>query len=552
MTATPAPASAPPDPADPPLDDARRFIWLQHFATALLLAVIWLAFLELAVHDRERALQATAERGNNLALAIEQYAVRVLRNAEAVTQLVAAEYERGARGPQLQRILRERAENNDALAEVLVVQPDGRLLLSHRADSALVIQAPLPPGAPAYRIFIGQPLPGTGLVPLARPILAQGVLEGWAVVLVPRAGFLGLLAEHRIEEDTLVELARRDGTSIADWRNRPPDAAASTELRRVTSQRDFREYPLRASVATSEQDALAELSRRSRLYLAVSLAVSAMVIALNVDVARAARRRAALARGLRDAKERLAALNSDLEQQIARRTAQLQRANEALESFSYSVAHDLRAPLATIEGFSGMLVPAIEATQDEKLVRYLRRVRECAVQMEEITTGLLELARLGRQPLVRQQVDLAAKAHAVADALREREPQRRVEVIVQPDLRAEGDPALLRQVLENLVGNAWKFLRDTPAARIEVGSVRGADGTQEFFVRDNGPGFDPERAAALFKPFQRLHGREFAGTGIGLTTVRRIVELHGGRVWAAAQPGAGATFFFTLPGSADS
>jgi PAS domain S-box-containing protein len=219
----------------------------------------------------------------------------------------------------------------------------------------------------------------------------------------------------------------------------------------------------------------------------------------------------------------------------------IEAANKELEAFSYSVAHDLRAPLRAIDGFSQALIEDYADKLDADGRRYLDRVRSGAQKMAELIDDLLLLSRITRAELVRRHVDISASARQIAGEL-ERESHR--EIAIADNLTADADPKLIAIVLQNLLGNAWKFTAKQPDARIEVG--RDAEG---FFVRDNGAGFDMQYVDKLFGVFQRLHAdSDFQGTGIGLATVRRIVERHGGRVWARGAVGQGATFWFTLEG----
>jgi light-regulated signal transduction histidine kinase (bacteriophytochrome) len=246
---------------------------------------------------------------------------------------------------------------------------------------------------------------------------------------------------------------------------------------------------------------------------------------------------AAEARAARELAETRAVLLEDVE-----------RKNRELEAFSYSVSHDLRAPLRTIDGFSRLLLDDYGATLDPKAQSHLRRVHAAARRMGELIDDLLQLSRVSRAEIRRERVDLSAVASIVAAELRKAEPDRVVRFTVEPGLVAEGDAGLLRVVLENLLGNAWKFTGRCSAPSIELGVER-RDGQVIYFVRDNGAGFDMTYASKLFGPFQRLHSdAEFPGTGIGLATVQRIVERHGGRIWAEGVVDRGATVFFTLGG----
>jgi PAS domain S-box-containing protein len=246
------------------------------------------------------------------------------------------------------------------------------------------------------------------------------------------------------------------------------------------------------------------------------------------------------------AQEGIRRLNRELEARVARRTQQLQAANRELEAFTYSVSHDLRAPVAVVRSFAEVLEES-GAVQGDKNRHFLRRIRAAGQRMNELIDGLLALANISRSQLDWEVVDLSELAREIAQDLAEAAPAGRVQVEVQPGLQALGDARLLRVVLHNLIGNAVKFSSRDPAPRVEVGVTTGAAGEPVFHVRDNGEGFDPTQAHRLFVAFQRLHTTaEFPGLGIGLATVQRIVQRHGGRIWAEAQPGRGATFRFVL------
>jgi light-regulated signal transduction histidine kinase (bacteriophytochrome) len=239
-----------------------------------------------------------------------------------------------------------------------------------------------------------------------------------------------------------------------------------------------------------------------------------------------------------------------LERRVAERTAQLEKANKELESFSYSVSHDLRAPLRSIDGFSQSLLEDCAGKLDPRSTDYLHRVRASAQRMGELIDDLLQLSRVGRAELRREPVDISELARTVVGELLQREPDRQVEVEIEEALVAEVDSRLMRVVLDNLLGNAWKFTAKAARPRVQVSSDRAADGPV-YFVRDNGAGFDMAYADKLFLPFQRLHREcEFPGTGIGLATIHRIIDRHGGRVWAEGAVGRGATIYFTVPRSA--
>lgn len=238
---------------------------------------------------------------------------------------------------------------------------------------------------------------------------------------------------------------------------------------------------------------------------------------------------------------------AQLEQQVAARTAQLEAANKELEAFSYSASHDLRAPLQTIDGFSRALLEDYGDKLGAEAKDYLQRLRAAAQHMAGLIDDLLKLSRLTRADMALEPVDLGELACAVADELRAQEPAREVAFEIAADAIVQGDKRLLAILIQNLLGNAWKFTSKHPRARIEFG-VAERDGERVYYVRDDGAGFDMTRVDKLFIPFQRLHTTsDFPGQGIGLATVRRIVARHGGRIWAEAMPEQGATFYFTLP-----
>ena len=249
----------------------------------------------------------------------------------------------------------------------------------------------------------------------------------------------------------------------------------------------------------------------------------------------------------RAAQEEILRLNAELEQRVNQRTSQLEMANQELQAFSYSVAHDLRAPLAAIAGFGHALDQEVGPHAGERVRHYLDRMRDGAVRMSEMIDALLSLAQLSRAELRWDAVDLSAMAELSVRGCRDEAPSREAEIAVQPGMTAHGDPRLLQLVLDNLIGNAWKFTGRVPRAKIEVRADADQEGQMVYSVRDNGVGFEAAYAHNLFGAFQRLHPRsEFPGTGIGLANVRRIISRHSGRVWAHAHPGEGAAFYFTL------
>lgn len=235
----------------------------------------------------------------------------------------------------------------------------------------------------------------------------------------------------------------------------------------------------------------------------------------------------------------------ELNRRLLQDNTELEALNRELEAFSYSVSHDLRAPLRSIDGFSRALLEDAGDKLDNSSRSHLDRVRSAVQRMEVLITDLLKLASVSRLDLNKDVVDLSALAGEIARDLAVSDPGRNAEIDIAPGLRASADPRLLRIALENLLGNAWKFTAKSPAATISVGQVATGAGPA-FFIRDNGVGFDMAQSTRLFRPFQRLHDSQFPGTGIGLATAQRVIRRHGGEIWATSQSGDGAVFFFTL------
>jgi signal transduction histidine kinase len=252
---------------------------------------------------------------------------------------------------------------------------------------------------------------------------------------------------------------------------------------------------------------------------------------------------------LQEANQNLIDRTDELERrrsELARSNAELVAANKELEAFSYSVSHDLRAPLRSIDGFSLALLEDYEEKLDEEGKDNLHRVRAATQRMGALIDDLLNLSRVSRAEMKLQKVDLSALGRSIEAELEESEPGRGIEFHIQEGLQAHADSHLMQIVLENLLGNAWKFTSKRESARIDFGQTQN-NGGGVYFVRDDGAGFDSAKAARLFGAFQRFHDRnDFPGTGVGLATVQRIIQRHGGRIWAESAVGKGATFYFTL------
>jgi len=331
-----------------------------------------------------------------------------------------------------------------------------------------------------------------------------------------------------------------------------PGLSGQETCRRIKCSAAWRDIPLIMHTALEEQNAMIEgINAGADDYIAKSSDLEVLRARVRAQL-----RRKQFEDENRNIREQLlqkelevVAANSarGLAEARAAFVEELERKNAELEAFSYSVSHDLRAPLRSIDGFSQLLLEDYRGKLDGKGEDYLHRVSESAQRMGELIDDLLLLSRVARAEMKRNPSDLSSIARAVFEELRSNDPDRRVDLRVAEDLVAEADNGLMRVALDNLLGNAWKFTAKVREARIEIGTEE-RQGGAVFFVRDNGAGFDMSYAENLFRPFQRLHTEsDFPGTGIGLATVHRIIDRHGGRIWAEGAVGQGATFFFTIP-----
>jgi PAS domain S-box-containing protein len=338
---------------------------------------------------------------------------------------------------------------------------------------------------------------------------------------------------------------RFPGIRIADWIGRSIEAFLRTAIGLAPEALDQRMVPFRRAAATgqvvryrSSIESPSGLQQRDALLVPITDGEGRVthLFYRGADITELAQKEQELVR-----------LNAELERKVTARTAELSTANRELEAFAYSVSHDLRAPLRGIDGFSNLLLENSGDRLGADGMANVQRIRKGILRMGALIDDLLQLSRVTRGKFTRERVDLSALAREVAADLQRQAIARRVDWRLAGDVTAVADPGLMRVVLENLLGNAWKYTRDSAAPVIEFAAERKADGV-EFCVRDNGAGFDMAYAGKLFKAFQRLHGqKEFEGTGIGLATVGRIAERHGGRVRAYGEPGKGAVIHVFLP-----
>jgi len=379
--------------------------------------------------------------------------------------------------------------------------------------------------------------------PPAQAVLAQIAESSERTPLDPKV--IASLLVH-VEGVSAVTL---DGQQIAGERTSAVDSQICTTVRTTTG-------PATLCADTQRQHAsLRPIATIAIAAIAASL-LGAIIATLLVRRSIHGIARAIDARSPSNARGSLGALSASVnrlldqvnenEVTLRRRTLELESANKELEAFTSSASHDLRAPLASIDGFTQVLIEECGSQLSDMAHDCIHWIRDACSQMQELVDGLLEMSRFQRADLDREEVDLSQLARTVAEGLRQREPDRNVDVRIQEGVVVNGDPRLLRAVIENLMSNSWKFTRKHPRATIEFG-VADQNGRRAIYVRDDGAGFDPGYADKMFRAFQRLHTRqEFEGTGIGLATVERILHRHGGRIWAEGEVEKGATFYFTL------
>lgn len=555
---------------------------------------VWLSFVLLAAlnigaavslirYDRESALQRTESELQSLARVLEEHVARSFGETEnavaEIATLLAAQNGTEALGErELRALLSQRADRLPEVEYLFVEREDGSLAARsgdpQPPDEAQSISAARPtlPQHLKEDFEIGSPtrssVSGQWIIPITRQVFdASGKYLGTVGAAISHAYFDGvyrdlqlaasdtILILHAAHAITLIHHPPVDGQigrSVGD----SPAISATSESHskvvvgtlngeapeRIVAYRRLTDRPLIVGTSRSVEDALADFHEH-RLRIAGGAAVTLTLLgALALLLHRDARRR-------NEERQALAELNATLEERVQSRTAELEQSNRELLSFSYSVSHDLRAPLRAINGFAHALDEDYGERLDDTGRNYLARMQKASLRMGDLIDELLKLASVSHHPLRIEQTDVSAIAREILDELASHSHDRIVHSHVDSGLYADADATLIRKALENLIGNAWKFTRDSHPGLIQVGGRAHGD-ENLFYVTDNGVGFDMEHAARLFQPFQQLHKREgFEGSGIGLASVRRIVERHGGSVWAESAPGAGTTMFFTLPRS---
>ena len=391
---------------------------------------------------------------------------------------------------------------------------DGKLFASYvRAGEAQTVEAALPevsPQQPDSHRF------EAGYLDLSRPIIFKNERVGIVAIRADLAAMRDRRIRYILIAGSVLLISTLGAIGVSLWFQRRISRPILELAATAESVSETKDFSLRAEAHSRDE-------------------IGVLVETFNEMLGR-----------IQEQNDELQQARDQLELRVVERTTQLEVANKELESFSYSVSHDLRAPLRSIDGFSQALLEDHGNTLDERGQSDLQRVRAATQRMAQLIDDMLNLSRVSRGEMHRETVDLTSLVRSIAAELKAGEPDRKVELDVAEGVRTEGDARLLRVLLENLLRNAWKFTGKRSTAKIEFGTSHN-NGTPVYYVRDDGAGFDMAYAGKLFGAFQRLHAMtEFQGTGIGLATVQRIVHRHGGRVWAEGKVDQGATFYFTL------
>jgi signal transduction histidine kinase len=554
-----------------------RVALLTFYALLVILACATFAYRNAG--DRMEVRSQAEASAETLTRALEQHAARIFEAAEQAA-LDAREFveERGGahgidvrgvrllsalqakRSPEIRNIwvLDSRGQRRITAAHEPPIDLSGRPAFAmHRADPRREAHVALPVRSPAD---------GRWIIPVSARIDApDGTFDGMVVVAIEVEKVVDFYRSLDLDGSAAIMVVGIDLTpyiaypytdrmigqraNLPELEARLKQAPAGlVEFRspvlhsdRIAAYRKIAGRPFYVAISLDRDQVFAAWWEMLRFKVAMLALVIAALTFFTVMLLHQLRRE-------REATERLHELNAHLEARVSERTAQLQAANEQLESFSYSVSHDLRTPLWHLSSLAEMLKEDYGHELGPEPRRLLERLAERSDYMRKLIDSLLALSGLGRVPLRPASLDLSAMSNELLAELRRAEPDRVVEARVQEGLNAKGDAVLVRTMLQNLIGNAWKYSSRTPGAVIEVGAEPG-EGETVYYVRDNGVGFDGAQAQRLFRAFQRLHSEtDFPGMGIGLAGARRIVQRHGGRIWTEAAPGRGATFRFTLPG----
>ncbi len=556
----------------------RTGIWLGFTLLATLIVVVAVSLIRF---DHRTALQHTESELQSLTRVFEEHVARSFGEAEsAVTEIAGIVATRSGADSfaerELQHLLHERAARLPEVENLFVEREDGSVAAQsqdERTTREIAVSETERRNLPQHideGITIGNPTrsasSGRWITPVTRQVFnTSGKYVGTVGAAISHAYFEGIYRDirfakgdtililHAIRAITLIRHPQVDalvGRSVADSPAVGPEPESRSMVvtgplqseaeERITAYRRLADRPLVVGTSRPIAEALAEFHEHRRRIIAAAGLMLTLLGALALLLHRDTRRRD-------DEGRALAELNATLEDRVRLRTEELEQTNRELLNFSYSISHDLRAPLRAINGFAHALEEDHRDRLDDAGRNYVSRLRNASLRMGDLIDELLKLASVSNRPLHIESTDISAISREILDDLAEHDPSRLVHIHVDAGLAADADAILIRKALENLLGNAWKFSRDSHPTIIQVGGrLHGEE--HLFYVTDNGVGFEMEHATHLFQPFQQLHrNKGFEGSGIGLASVRRIVERHGGQIWAESAPGTGTTMFFTLP-----
>lgn len=551
-------------------------IYLTAGVGIFLSALVWVFFFAQIRHERDEALQAETRDNANLVTIFAEQAITTVEDVNGQLLDMRRAYERKGNALRLEEVptpssLAKSIVYRGVLDEFGMVvvgppQPEPASLSEReyfkaqknsRTDTLVVGNAVIgwTSGQPTVHISrrINKPDGGFGGVVVVGldPTLFTALYQKVEMGTSGHVTFVGFDGQTR---------ARRLGSVVSFG----DDSSRSANLQKILAEREqkprgsvvvesgvdgvervfsFMMLPTLSMVVivgTSADEALAATAERARGYIYIAIGTTALFLALAAVLCMAFIRQQRHTHQIEN-------LNQGLETRISERTNDLKEANERLAAFAYSVSHDLRGPLSTIDGFTGLLQRRMSRHTDDGSLTLVKRIRSGVTQMTELIDGLLSLATISREQITRESVNLTSMARSLIDRHAHADLQRKVDAIVQDNLVVQADSRLMHSVMENLIGNAWKFTANTPLPRIEIGSQTDAAGELDYFVRDNGTGFDMAEVDKLFRVFERLQtATQFKGTGIGLATVKQVITMHGGEIWAEGAIGAGATFYFRL------
>ena len=550
----------------------RHILWTITIFALSVIAMVWLGAFAVSRQDRATALDGWARETTNLVRALDEHTTRTMDYINDIAMQVKAQYERQGLNFDMVTFFENATISPGLFINAVVSDVTGQTVLSSTrnftpANLSDREHVSVHVERDSGRLFISKPVKARvskrwSIIATRRVNRPDGSYGGVAGIGIDPFYFTNFYKEVNLGKNSAVALVGMDGVVRARLSDTGSEvgqdigndefltraraapsgiysAVASIDgVRRLNNYRVLRDYPLVVNVGVAENVIYADSDRRSRYYYLgaafMTLVVVLMVLRLLAASAHAARASAAIA-----------SMNASL----AKQANELSVANQELESFSYSVAHDLRAPLRAINSYMALVQSQNEGKLDKSSAHNLQRARGAGERMGKLIDDLLGLARLSRQEMRREEFNLSDLAGGVAAALAEAHPGRNVQITIQADMRADGDRDLMLVVVENLIGNAWKFTARTDSARIEIGT-RQRDGQTEYYVSDNGAGFDMKYARNLFGPFQRLHRvDEFEGSGIGLATVHKIIRRHRGQIRIESAVNVGTTVFFSLPAS---